>query len=141
MGCFITATIGAIDSGRHYRRYYEQTTQWQIGMERDLLVDILSIIVPVLIAAGAGGIALWRQMQLEEKHKQALEVATRRSGNDYRLKADKAAFDRARATIESLDKRLAALEAKARECFDTLERIEKENGELRQEVIRLRAGG
>ena len=110
-------------------------------MEHSLIVDILSIIVPVLIAAGAGGAALWRQMQMEERHQRERDAAADQGKNDYRLKADKAAFDRARATIESLDKRLADLEAKAKECFDTLERIEKENGELRQEVIRLRAGG
>ena len=102
------------------------------------IIDILSIVLPVLIAAGAGGAALYRQMRAEEKAKR-LELNQRgNSANQHRIAMDTAAWQRAQATIESLGRRVEALEASLdrergllRDAEDRIDVLEAENVKLR----------
>ena len=107
-------------------------------MNSEAITEILKIIIPVLIAAGTGGLALWRTLQAEERHKRERSAERDAERSRIRHGADDTAWQRVKetmekdrltiaemsATVDKLKVRIAALEGKLDAARDRIEELE-----------------
>jgi len=107
-------------------------------MTPEAITEILKVIIPVLLAAGTGGLALWRTLQAEERHKRERSSEWDAERSRIRHEADDAAWQRVqdtmaqdhdtitelRATVDGLKVRIAALEGKLDAARDRIEELE-----------------
>ena len=117
-----------------------------------ILLDVLQIVIPAILIVGGGGVAYWKYLQ--ERHRVSSAGAREHEQRwaDYKLKAEQAAWERVKHTIDmqaaridDQDERIEELEREFREskrcirileekfgeCERNVELLEKENEKLR----------
>ncbi len=130
-----------------------------------ILLDVLQIVIPTLVSAIliiGGGLLAYLKYTRERQRLSSADVAEKQQQwADYKLKAEQAAWERVKHTIDmqaeridDQDKRIADLEKKFRksnecirvleekygECERNIELLEQKNVALSKENKELRAG-
>ncbi len=75
----------------------------------EIAIEVLRSVVPIVIAAGAGGAAYWKNLQANEQARKKLLAEESRTKRDYRLKADDAAWERVHDVITEQQEEIKTL--------------------------------
>lgn len=107
--------------------------------ENNLLVEVLSILIPVLIAAGSGALVVWRQIKHEDRQDKEASAKAASALNGYKLEVERDVWQRTKEQmkhqdeiIEGLRARIVILEKADKEKNKRIEELEEENVVLRE---------
>ena len=87
-------------------------------MEPNIWIELIKVMIPIIIAAGAGGAALWRQNTQETRLKNQLSIDQAKGFREYQLKADEAAWTRAQTTMARQETSIQNLEKKNQAWYE-----------------------
>ena len=123
--------------------------------ETKIWLDVLQIIIPALLIVGGGSVGWWKYLQEQERQKVISEAKRKKEEqerqkdlSDYRLQADKAAWERVKSTISiqadrinAQDKKILALEqqvedyhSEAKKSAECVRKLEVMFGDCEKQV-------
>ena len=88
-----------------------------------MILEILQILIPAVLIVGGGGIAYWRFLQEQENNKRIYNTERQQEMRDYKLEAERMAWDNNINTIKYLQEEVQLLRVKNQEKRQLIEEI------------------